>query len=74
MNARSAQPSYAQSTDTSANPNGAIANAPAGAIGVKCPPVFGMPITIATTMMNSRPKYFATVVMFWTSEPHLTPT
>ena len=46
---------------------------PAGIAGVKWPPVFGMPIAIATTMMNSNPKYFATVVTFWISEPQRTP-
>jgi hypothetical protein len=40
MNARSAHPSYARSTETSARPNGAIEKLPAGATGVKCPPVF----------------------------------
>ncbi len=73
MNARSAHPSYAHSTDTSASPNGAIEKLPAGNAGVKWPPVFGIPIAIATITMNSRPKYFATVVMFWSSEPHRTP-
>ena len=44
MKPRSAQPSNAQSTDTSASPNARDRRScPAGTAGVKWPPVFGSP-------------------------------
>ncbi len=67
---RSAQPSNAHSTDTSANPNAAMAKLPAGVPGVKLsPPVCGSPRASATMTMNISPPYFATVVMFCTADP-----
>ena len=66
---RSAQPSNAQSTDTSASPKALTEKLPAGTAGVKWPPVFGNPSAKANAMMMSSPPYFAIVVRFCTSEP-----
>ena len=73
-NVRSAQPSNAQSTDTSASPNGASENAPGGKSGVKWPPVFGSSMENASMTTNRRPKYFAIVVAPVTSALHRMPT
>ena len=74
MKLRSAQPSYAHSTDTSASPNAEIEKLPGGAAGVKCPPVRGKPNASAMSTISSRPTYFAIVVMFCTHELKRTPT
>ena len=73
MKLRSAHPSYAHSTETSASPNAEIEKLPAGAAGVKWPPVRGKPNVMATITISSRPTYFAIVVMFCTHELKRTP-
>ena len=73
MKLRSAHPSYAHSTDTNASPKADIEKLPGGAAGVKCPPVRGKPNASATSTMSRRPRYFATVVIFWIHELKRTP-
>ena len=73
-NVRSAQPSHAHKTETSARPNGATEKVPGRKNGVKCPPVFGSPTANASRMTNRSPPYFASVVAPVTIALHLTPT
>jgi hypothetical protein len=67
MKLKSAQPSYAQSTDTSASPKAEIEKLPGGTAGVKfAAPLRGNPRASARSTMTSSPAYLAIVVVFCT--------